>query len=261
MQEWSQYAEKLAFFINPQTFPVAVTFLDDESGIPPSAKRPLDKFQVPMAPCQGASMARRYGWTVGFGPRDVGCAIAAHTHGWKKVTHEAAAADSFVRLAYAKDEEAARTIVNEFRCLDPNPDRAVVYAPLARVKLEPDVVLIYVNPAQLMRLIHGITYHTGHPIGGSFSGRASSCTEGVVAAYLDNTFKVVVPGNGDRVWAACQDHEMVMALPAPKFPVVIEGLEKSHQRGIRYPIPTFMKYRPEVAFSMPLSDIFDPQPQ
>jgi uncharacterized protein (DUF169 family) len=47
--------------------------------------------------------------------------------------------------------------------------------------------IIYVNPARMMRLIHGATNHTGKPIKSSFSGRAASRTEGVLGAYLDNT--------------------------------------------------------------------------
>jgi uncharacterized protein (DUF169 family) len=111
----------------------------------------------------------------------------------------------------------------------------------------------------MMRLIHGATYQTGKPIQSRFSGRAGSCTDGVIGAYLDNEVKVVIPGNGDRVWATCQDHEVLMAIPAARLGEVVEGLEQTHQKGIRYPIPTYARYRPEVAFSIPLSDIFKPE--
>ena len=40
---------------------------------------------------------------------------------------------------------------------------------------------------------------------------------------------------------------------------VVEGLERTHEKGIRYPIPTYMRYSPEVAFTIPLSDIFRPE--
>jgi hypothetical protein len=50
-----------------------------------------------------------------------------------------------------------------------------------------------------------------------------------------------------------------MAIPAARLADVVEGLEKTHQKGIRYPIPMYARYRPEVAFSMPLSDIFKPE--
>jgi hypothetical protein len=70
---------------------------------------------------------------------------------------------------------------------------------------------------------------------------------------------VVLPGNGDRVWAACQDHEMIMALPGSFLGDLVDGLEKTHQKGIRYPIPSYLRYRPEIAFTIPLSDVFVPE--
>ena len=256
MEKWIQLGEKLRRYVNPSTFPVAVKFLEKEDDIPQRVRRPLRDLGVKMAPCQGAAMARRYGWTVAFAREDVGCGIAAHTYGWEKVTDPEGAIDFLTRMQYASDEKAAEQVLAGFLTLDMDHDPIVVYSPLERTKVEPDVILIYVNPAQMMRLIHGITHHDGKPIESSFSGRAASCTEGVIGAYLDHTPKVVVPGNGDRVWAACQDDEMVMAIPGEQLSGLVEGLEKTHGTGIRYPIPSYLRYQPEVAFSIPLSDIF-----
>jgi uncharacterized protein (DUF169 family) len=259
MEKWHQLGRKIREYVNPSTFPVAIKFVEDGSQIPSSARRPLRDLGVKMAPCQGAAMARRYGWTVAFGKDDVGCAIAAHTYNWKRLTEESGAVKFLTRMNYVGDEKAAHEVIGGFRLLEMGENLAVVYSPLERTKIEPDVVLIYGNPAQIMRLIHGATYLSGKPIESSFSGRAASCTEGVVAAYLDNAPKVVVPGNGDRVWAGCQDHEMIMAAPATRLKDVVQGLEKTHQKGIRYPIPTYLRYTPEVSFSLPLSDIFEPE--
>jgi len=261
MGKWAIFAEKIKKYVNPQTFPVAVRFLKGDEQLPEHAKLPLKDLGMPMAPCQGAGMARRYGWTVAFGPEDVGCGIAAHTYGWERLTEETGALDFLLRMNYVADEDAARAVLQGFRVLDMGKDLQVVYTPLERAAAEPHVVLLYVNPAQMMRLIHGATYRQGTPVAGSFSGRAASCTEGVLGSYLDGDYKVVVPGNGDRVWAGCQDHEMIMAIPSGKLPDLVEGLEKSHQKGIRYPIPTYLRYQPEVAFSIPLSDIFKLSPR
>jgi uncharacterized protein (DUF169 family) len=259
METWFMLGKKLKSFINPSTFPVAVKFLKEEAQIPVKAKRPLRNMKVKMAPCQGSAMARRYGWTVAFTREDVGCGIAAHTYGWDRVTDERGAIRFFTHMNYAADEKAAAEVMSGFFCLEMGHDLVVVYSPLERTKIEPDVILVYVNPAQLMRLIHGATYHSGKPIDSNFSGRAASCTEGVLGAFLHNTPKVVVPGNGDRVWGTCQDHEMIMAIPASLLSKVVDGLEKTHQKGIRYPIPTYMRYSPEVAFTIPLSDVFIPE--
>lgn len=259
MEEWFRLGADLRRFINPETFPVAVKLLEDDSQVPSSARRPLRDLKVQMAPCQGAAMARRYGWTVAFGPDDVGCAIAAHTYGWEREIDEAAAIDFLTRMNYVSDRSAGGEVLSAFRRLDMGSDLTVVYSPLERTKIEPDVVLIFANPAQMMRLIHGATHHTGKPIESRFSGRAGSCTDGIIGAFLDQTCKVVIPGNGDRVWATCQDHEVAMAIPAARLAEVVEGVEKSHKKGVRYPIPTYMRYSPEVGLSVPLSDIFKPQ--
>jgi hypothetical protein len=36
----------------------------------------------------------------------------------------------------------------------------------------------------------------------------------------------------------------------------VNGLEQTHRMGVRYPIPTYMKYEPEVGFTVPVADIF-----
>ncbi len=256
MSEWIELGRQIRKYVNPETFPVAVQFLENPAEIHSGARRPLKDLGVRLAPCQAAAMARRYGWTVAVGREDVGCAIAAHTYGWERLEEPSGAVRFMTRMNYARDEEAARAALVSFRKLEPVQDLMVVYSPLEWTRVKPDVVLVYANPAQLMRLIHAGTHRTGKPIESAFTGRAASCTEGVVAARLDQTLKVVIPGNGDRVWGGCQDHEVAMAIPAGRLAEVAEGLEKTHERGIRYPIPTYLRYSPEVAFSLPLADIF-----
>lgn len=259
MERWRHLDERLRRLINPATFPVGVTFLETETDIPGRARRPLRDLGMKMAPCQGAAMARRYGWTTAFTKEDVGCAIAAHTYGWEQVSDPRGPVRFLTVMNYAADGEAASRILAGMRTLRTGNNPIVLYSPLERTQRAPDVVLIYANPAQVMRLIHGLTYHEGKPIDGRFSGRAASCTEGVLGAYLDQSPKVVVPGNGDRVWAACQDHEMLVAVPARQLERLVEGLEKTHQTGVRYPIPSYLRYQPEVAFTIPLLDIFKPE--
>ncbi len=259
MENLSRLNEALRQYVNPPTFPVAVHFFRGEEPVPPRARRPKRDLAVTVAPCQGAAMARRYGWTVVLTQEDVGCAIAAHTYGWERASDPQGAIAFLIRMNYAANEDAARKMVEGFRTLPAVSDLTVVYAPLGKMERTPDVILIYVEPAQLMRLIHGFTYARGEAVAGSFSGRAATCTEGVIGAFLDQRPKVVVPGNGDRVWAGCQDHEMALAFPGSQLEEVVLGLQKTHEQGIRYPIPTYLRYQPEVALSLPLSDIFKPE--
>jgi uncharacterized protein (DUF169 family) len=188
----------------------------------------------------------------------VGCAIAAYTYGWERRADPKGAIYFLTRMNYVSDEGAARSALAALPRLEMGCAPVVVYSPLDRTETTPHVILIYANPAQVMRLIHGATYHTGQPIESRFSGRAASCTEGVIGAFNDKQVKVVVPGNGDRIWGTCQDHEMVISIPAERLESVVEGLEKTHQRGIRYPIPSYVKYQPEVGLAIPLAGVFNP---
>lgn len=257
MKEWQELGKELRRYINSETFPVAIQILKDKRDIPDGVRTPLKDLKVKMAYCQAAAVARKYGWTIAMTKDDLGCAISGHTYGSEPANQEGAI-DFLTRMNYALDRASALTILQSFRTLQPGQCEAVVYSPLEWTKIVPDVILIYLNPAQLMRCIHGSTQRTGQPITCSFSGRAASCTEGVLGAFLDQSPKVVVPGNGDRVWATVQDHEMAYALPASHLKNLVEGLSKTHERGIRYPIPAFLRYQPEVGLSLPLTDIFKP---
>jgi len=141
-------------------------------------------------------MVRRYSWTVAFTGEDVGCAIAAHTYGWERATDMSGTINFMNHMSYAADEKAAVEVLPGLPSLEMDKDPIAVYSPLEWTKIDPDVILIYVNPAQLMRLIHVATHRTRKSIESCFSGRAASCTEGVLGAFLDKTLKVVVPGNG-----------------------------------------------------------------
>ena len=256
MEQWREAGKRLKALLNVDTLPTAVTLLPDAAAIPDGIRRPNRDLKVRVAPCQGTAMARRYGWRVAITREDSACAIANHTYGWERLADERGAIEFLKRMSYSCDDTAAREVVARFRTLDMGDNMAVVYEPLERTVLEPDVVMIYANPAQIMRVLHGATYHRGLPVESSFSGRAASCTEGVIAAYLDGTPIVVVPGNGDRVWATCQDHEMLMVLPGALLAEIVEGLENTHAKGVRYPIPSYLRYTPTVGMSLPLADIF-----
>jgi uncharacterized protein (DUF169 family) len=255
MKELYELGRELKKYTNIDTSPVAITFLKNKSEIPEGTRRPLKDLKTKIAPCQAQAMARKYGWSVAMTDEDMGCAIASHTYGFEPADMEAAAA-FFTKMNYASDSSSALEILKGFKIMKPGACEAVVYSPLERAKIMPDVILLFLNPAQLMRCLHGSTRNAGKPVSCTFTGRAASCTEGVLGAFIDQAPKVVVPGNGDRVWATVQDNEMAYAFPASHLKVMVEGLARTHEKGIRYPIPSFLKYRPEVGTGLPMTDIF-----
>jgi len=243
VKEWIEKGEALSRYIRPLTFPLAVKLAKDVGDIPERARQPQRDLGVKVMMCQGMTMARKYGWTVAITAEDTSCLVALPAFGWQDL--DDAGAESFlIAMNYAKDREVARkqiAVIKNFG-LERGKYAGVVFSPLEWTKVEPDLVMVYCNPAQLMRLVHGVTWETGGHITSVFAGRAASCTEGVLQTFLSQEPKVVVPGNGDRVWGMTQDEEMLFTIPARMLSAVIEGLEATHRRGIRYPIPVDVRH-------------------
>jgi uncharacterized protein (DUF169 family) len=246
--DWTQKAEALNRLIRPLTFPIAVKLVKSVDEFPEKTRRPFKDMGFKTNLCVGMTMARKYGWTVGMTADDNACPIVAYTYGWSEAESETkkALVDFMVVMKYAADENVAKTTMDavEQVKLSKGQCAGVVFSPLEWTRIDPDLVMIFCNPAQLMRLVHGATQETGGSVQSIFSGRGATCTEGVLQTFKTGEPKVVLPGNGDRVWAMVQDDEMAFTIPANWLDPVIKGLEATHQTGVRYPIPVDVRHAP-----------------
>ena len=248
MADWTKKAEALNRLIRPLTFPIAVKLVKSVDEFPEKTRRPSRDMGFKTNLCVGMTMVRKYGWTVGMTTDDNACLIAAYTFGWSEPESETkkALTDFMIVMKYAANENAAKTTMEavEQVKLSKGKYAGVVFSPLERTKIDPDLVMIFCNPAQVMRLVHGATQETGVSVQSMFSGRGGTCTEGVLQTFKAREPKVVLPGNGDRVWAMVQDEEMAFTIPANWLDPVIRGLEATHQTGVRYPIPVDVRHVP-----------------
>ena len=57
----------------------------------------------------------------------------------------------------------------------------------------------------------------------------------------------MIPGNGERIFAAAQDDEMVFAAPAKYLQDVATGLKEAGRAvGARYPATSYQNFEPEL---------------
>ncbi len=220
------------------TYPLAVGLLKDESEFPEGTRRPEQK----LALCQALTMCRRYGWTLGITEKDSGCPMVNLAFGWNKIIDEHALAQFFMEAGYALAEDAARTIVENIDRLDAKKYGGIVISPLTRTKILPDVILVYGTPAQIMRLIQGAMYKDGKKVKSELAGITASCNGGIVRTFKTDEYQVVVPGNGDRVFAGTSDDEMLFAIPAAKANDIIASMRA--QRLAKYPVRTALRTPP-----------------
>jgi uncharacterized protein (DUF169 family) len=244
LDDYREMGKKLEEYIRPATYPLAVRMIGSDSEIQTGYKRPLKEMNVQNFICQNFKMSRSYGWTMAITEEDVSCKMARVIYGWDSITEESREWMNLFSVGlYAKDTETSEKM-REHLWLVEDDCHGLVISPLARTKVVPHVVLIYCLPAQAMRLIQGYLYCEGGALDFTATGRIGSCNEGVVKTFLTGKPQLVILGNGDRIWGGAQDSEILFACPHDKLKTLVDGLEKTHAAGLRYPIPTYMNYSP-----------------
>jgi hypothetical protein len=56
----------------------------------------------------------------------------------------------------------------------------------------------------------------------------------------------VHPGRGERILAGTDDCEMFLTIPANHVEGIVDGLEKTQEKGLRYPIQGYALFQPPV---------------
>jgi uncharacterized protein (DUF169 family) len=238
---YRKYGERIEALIRPTTFPLAVKIIESEDEILPEYKRPSRDMGLQNFVCQNFKMSRSYGWTIAITEADINCKLARAVYGWD--TMDKKWADAFSVGVYAKDSLTESKFHEHLY----SPDKVfagLIISPLTRTKIVPDTVLIYCLPAQAMRFIQGYLFMEGGVLEFSAAGRIGSCHEGVIKTIKTNKAQYVTLGNGDRIWGGAQDFEVMFSCPGKKLDILIQGLEKTHAAGLRYPVPQYMNYSP-----------------
>jgi uncharacterized protein (DUF169 family) len=247
MIDLKKIEEELNMFVRPTSFPLAIKACKSLEDIPERAKRPKKDMGVRIPLCQGIGMSRKYGWTVAMAKEDVYCSalIAMGFHKtsdfsppdfYEKGKLCAGAFYTATEEAGAKTEEMTMKFAhNEYQCF--------IVSPLSRATFEPDVIVVYGDPAQTMRMGLGALHMKGGVLSATFSGRLG-CTQLIVRPIKTGECQFILPGMGERMYAATQDHEMAFAIPKVKLDEFMDGLRGTHKGGLRYPIPTFLRYPP-----------------
>jgi len=237
MSDWGEITQAIERFLRLRTYPVAYKRLEkaDELDKIPKVRR----FDRAFTFCQVPTLVRRGGWTIGVARENLGerCAringLAATTE--EEVAREAAnfATTWFATVEEARKQMAVYPVVP--------PGEALVLAPLASGKFEPDVVLIYGNPAQLMLLMNALQFRDYERFQFFFIGEGA-CADGLAQCYTTGKPALAIPCLGERIYGGVVEDELVLAVPPGMMEKAVAGLQALWDRGLRYPI---MYYGPQ----------------
>ena len=237
------FTKELETHVRPATFPVAIRMLQPGEAAPEKARRPARDLGIRVAVCQAIGMGRRYGWTVAVGGDDINCPLTKTAFGWEKELAYYTAGNCACGLYTETLEAGARTETATDRFPYGMYDRVLI-APCVRAGFPPHLVLVYGNAAQVMRMVTAALWKRGGALQASFTGRLD-CSDAIIRTILKDDYQVILPCYGDRVFGQTGDNEMAFTIPVGKTETFVEGLEGTHRGGIRYPVPTFLRYSPE----------------
>lgn len=239
-----------------KTFPVAVKFLKDKSTFPEKTRQPSMVLGKRITICQGVTMARTYGWTVGLTKDDLICVPAMIAFGLSGAADPAETLGRlFCEVNFSKTEENGHKEAEEMVRLENTACEAIVLAPLQKGLFDPDTVAFFGNPAQVMRMVQGLVFEEGRRIPGNFGGKVECC-EYLVAPYKTRSPRVAIPGMGDRIFSMTQDDEMVFSIPGILLENLVSGLKSAGKKiGARYPVTFYQNFQPE--FPKPYQELGD----
>jgi uncharacterized protein (DUF169 family) len=231
--DWKKYVEDLNTYIRPNSFPVGINLVKHLKDLPQGARKRRFKINV----CQLGGFARRYGWNLYAEATDMNCLLGACTCGLIP-TPDRVIKGALGEKVYQKDPKAAAAMQRALPKLR-SVYRAVACYALGSVEgVDPDVIMVYVDSAQAMRLTQAALWHKGGSLQTPSVGDAGMCGIGIAHVMQTKGVAREIPCLGDRRFAAVQDHELFFSWHRNRAEEIIEGLEGTHKGGIRYPIPT-----------------------
>jgi uncharacterized protein (DUF169 family) len=244
MKNWHDMGKRLNDLIRPSTFPIALKLFRKSSDFPEKVRRPLAHLGIKIPVCQALSMVRIYGWTVGMTAEEsINCAGKV-VFGWRTPNDEETLINGWVKAGFMENERAAKETLNSLFKLQDGEYEGLVMSPLEKTRIDPDLIMVYCNPAQITPLINSITYKNGGKLHFSSQSGVESCSDGIAQTILTGRPNVVLPGIGDRALAMTQNDELIFTVPASMLESSIEGLEVCYKKGLnRYPVPIHLRYQ------------------
>ena len=231
-RDWEKPIRRMERLMRLKSFPVAFKVLEDKNSLSeiPFVRRVKNKSTL----CQMINLVRNFDWTVGAEADDFMSVVCASIIGLSD-TPDYMKDGTFRSIVWTQSRADAKKYEAAIPRLSLGKYEAVALAPLVYNPFDPDIVLIYANPAQMILLINALQFEDYEVMHFHCVGE-SSCSDVIARCYLDGKPSMSIPCYGERRYGHAQDDELVMAIPAAMMDKALRGLEALYKRGIRYPI-------------------------
>ena len=241
MSDYEKWDKSLNEYLRLNTFPLAIKMVKSLMELPQDYEKMQGRLgKIPL--CQAITLSRRYGWKVLLGKEDMHCPAAGLSLGFWPHKETCLDGSHLVPL-WCANQDARKTIFQNMPKFEHGSYDYVAISPLAKVDFEPQMVLLFGDPARMMRLIQASVYQTGETFMSGAVG-ATGCATYVTKTILEKKNQMVMLGGGDRIFAQAHDDEVAFSIPIEKMEDTLAGLEYSNSCGMRYPVVNYMLYEP-----------------
>jgi uncharacterized protein (DUF169 family) len=232
---WSEWTRGMERFLRLKSFPVGLKMLEDTSAIENNkwVRRPTEKLTL----CQMITIVRTFDWTVGATVDDFVPPSCATILGLAEIP-EFVSSGTMRSVVWLEKKEEAAACERIIQRIPTGKYSAVTLAPMAYDPFEPDIVLIYGNPAQMSLMINAIQFDRFERMT-FYSVGETSCSDVIGRCFVDRVPALSIPCYGERRFGHASDDELAIGLPAEECPRILANLEKLYFRGVRYPISQF----------------------
>jgi len=214
--DFNRCGEELERLLLLRTSPLAVKMLEKESDIPKGAVRPNKDRGIHLAQCQAFAISRRQKETVAMLKEDNWCFAALIAYG----------------LVDKPDDPELQQRVS-FPTFERGKYIGIVSAPLKTANFEPDVVLIYSNPAQLRSMLLPTHFKNEEARVDSHFFPPACCYQ-IVPVMSRGQFMVTLPDIGDYHRALAAEDEVVLSVPKDRLEKMVAGVREFEEGDFAY---------------------------
>ena len=220
------WTETLKRILGLRWEPVAVTLIP--AGDPlPDVPVPQERLRY----CQSLMAARR-GRSIMLPANRHACPDGTAILGLTELPPKLASGELY-RLFHKLDSvEAAKHMVSERPHLKSRSIDATIVTPLAESVVEPQVIVVFAQPEQVMWLCMSAAYYTGHRFDFHASGYNAQCVETTLIPYVSGEPNISFGCYGCRASSDVSDDIMFMGIPVQLMPTVINGLNELGKKAI-----------------------------
>lgn len=218
-QGYDNISQKLKDDLGLKRSPVAIKFVLREKDLPEGIPKISDKVRH----CEMVMRASN-GESFYATAEEQMCKGGAAALGLMEPLEKIKTGEFYQELGRFSSIGSARKTMDSIPKID-NIMYALVYTPLELANFDPDVIVIFTNPAQAMKLSQALIYTMGGRVEVDFAGIQSICADAVAGPFLRRRPNITLGCSGSRQYADVKDDEVIVGLTGENIGCVVNAIE------------------------------------